>query len=231
MKLDLYNKKRNFKKTSEPEGKVSHKHKNLYVIQKHAASHLHYDFRLELNGILLSWAVPKGPCLDPSVKRLAMHVEDHPVEYGHFEGIIPKGQYGGGTVMLWDLGTWISNDENPTAAYKKGHLRFEIKGKKLKGQWNLIRFHNAKDDKSWFLVKTNDKYAKSITETDITVKKPNSVISKKNLDQIAEKYTHVWHSKRNSDSNEIASKENSSNKVYQKKFPRKKLLQIKITQK
>ncbi|HEX2549634.1 MAG TPA: DNA polymerase ligase N-terminal domain-containing protein, partial [Gammaproteobacteria bacterium] len=116
MSLKKYREKRDFKKTSEPAGKVSHRYKNLFVIQKHAASHLHYDFRLEMNGVLLSWAVPKGPCLDSTVKRLAMHVEDHPVEYGHFEGIIPKGEYGGGTVMLWDTGTWKCLDENPRAA-------------------------------------------------------------------------------------------------------------------
>src|SRR5437762_1566210 len=110
MTLTKYKQKRNFHKTPEPKGKVKKRKssKLLYIIQKHAASHLHYDFRLELNGVLLSWAVPKGPCLDPNVKRLAMHVEDHPVEYGTFEGIIPKGQYGGGTVMLWDKGEWIS---------------------------------------------------------------------------------------------------------------------------
>ena len=148
MKLKIYNKKRNFKKTKEPKGKVSHQYKNLYVIQKHAASHLHYDFRLELNGVLLSWAVPKGPSLDPTVKRLAMHVEDHPVEYGHFEGIIPKGEYGGGTVMLWDKGLWIPEDENPMLAYKKGHLRFQLKGTKLKGRWSLIRFNNRENKKT-----------------------------------------------------------------------------------
>jgi bifunctional non-homologous end joining protein LigD len=196
MKLDLYNQKRNFKKTSEPTGKISHKNKNLYVIQKHAASHLHYDFRLELNGVLLSWAVPKGPSLDTSVKRLAMHVENHPVEYGHFVGIIPKGQYGGGTVMVWDIGTWISKDENPYTAYKKGHMRFELKGKKLKGQWSLIQFNRAKDNKSWFLIKTNDKYATPIKDIDITLAKPNSIISKYSIDEIAENYSHIWQSKK-----------------------------------
>jgi len=191
MKLGPYNKKRNFKKTPEPKGKVSHKNKNIYVIQKHAASHLHYDLRLELNGVLLSWAVPKGPCLDPSVKRLAMHVEDHPVEYGHFEGIIPKGEYGGGTVMLWDEGRWESSDEDANAAYKKGHLKFILKGKKLKGEWNLFRF--KKDDpKSWFLVKAKDKYAQSLSEYDVTLKKPNSVLTNADLDEITAHHTKMW---------------------------------------
>jgi bifunctional non-homologous end joining protein LigD len=194
MKLRLYNKKRDFRKTPEPKGKLSHQHKNLYVIQKHAASHLHYDFRLELHGVLLSWAVPKGPCLDPSVKRLAMHVEDHPVEYGSFEGIIPKGEYGGGTVMLWDTGNWVSEDENPSAAYQRGHLRFQLKGKKLKGRWSLIRFKSA-GDQSWFLVKSKDRYAKLITEYDITIKKPNSILTKYNLEKIAEQYQNVWSKK------------------------------------
>ena len=109
--------------------------------------------------MLLSWAVPKGPCFDPTVKRLAMHVEDHPVEYGSFEGIIPKGEYGGGTVMLWDKGIWNPLDPNPTQAYKEGHLRFELDAHKLQGRWDLFRF---KDDKHWFLVKYDDEYAKTL---------------------------------------------------------------------
>src|SRR5438445_6868460 len=120
MTLSKYKKKRNFDQTPEPKGKILKRKvkKNktspfLYFIQEHDSSHLHYDFRLELNGVLLSWAVPKGPCLDPDVKRLAVHVEDHPIEYGSFEGTIPKGQYGGGTVMLWDTGKWIPEDNNP----------------------------------------------------------------------------------------------------------------------
>lgn len=195
MKLSLYNKKRNFQKTLEPKGKVSHNYKNLYVIQKHAASHLHYDFRLELNGVLLSWAIPKGPSLDPSVKRLAMQVEDHPVAYGNFEGIIPKGEYGGGTVMLWDTGIWLPEDENPTIAYQKGHLRFQLKGIKLKGRWSLIRFKGNTGDKTWFLIKSKDKYAKSMADYDITLKKTKSVLSKKDLDEIAEQPKNVWSKK------------------------------------
>lgn len=186
MPLKKYQQKRNFKKTLEPKGKISKtkKSKNLFVIQKHAASHLHYDFRLELNGVLLSWAVPKGPSLNPAVKRLAIHVEDHPVEYGSFEGTIPKGQYGGGTVMIWDKGEWHCDDRDPVAAYKKGDLSFTLKAQKLKGQWKLIRMHN--DDKTWLLIKVKDKYANTSKNFDITQAKPDSVKTKKNLREIAQ---------------------------------------------
>jgi len=177
MKLTKYNKARNFNQTPEPKGKKISKNssKNLYFVQKHAASHLHYDFRLELNGVLISWAVPKGPCLDPNVKRLAVHVEDHPVEYGSFEGVIPKGQYGAGTVMLWDTGKWISEDSNPAMAYKKGKMKFTLKGKKLKGSWKLIRIN--KDDKTWLLIKSKDKYAKNLKTYDVTREKSDTVTS------------------------------------------------------
>lgn len=191
MPLKEYHKKRDFKKTPEPKGKVkkSKTKTSLFVIQKHAASHLHYDFRLELDGVLKSWAVPKGPCLDPSVKRLAMHVEDHPIEYGSFEGIIPKGQYGGGTVMVWDTGDWISEDESPANAYDKGNMTFQLNGKKLKGRWKLIR---TKNEKSWLLMKLKDKYAKSLNEYDITIQKPNSVISNQTIEQITANYQYIW---------------------------------------
>lgn len=197
MSLRVYHKKRNFKQTTEPKGAASRKKKQkkqLYVIQKHDASHLHYDFRLELQGVLLSWAVPKGPCLDPSVKRLAMHVEDHPLEYGSFEGIIPEGQYGGGVVMLWDKGTWVCEDENPVQAYHKGSLTFELKGKKLKGLWKLIRM--GKNDKTWLLFKIKDEYAQSIKKYDITEEEPDSIVSNHSLDEIAvksSKYPTVIH--------------------------------------
>src|SRR5271168_557689 len=135
--LSEYRRKRDFKVTPEPSGKPASasKKKLAYVVQKHQASHLHYDFRLEWNGVLLSWAVPKGPSLDPSVKRLAMAVEDHPVEYGRFEGIIPEGEYGGGTVMVWDRGTWEPDDPDVDASLKKGDLKFTLHGKKLRGSW------------------------------------------------------------------------------------------------
>src|SRR5579871_3516912 len=137
MPLAKYHAKRDFKVTPEPRGseKRTGGHELTFVVQKHQASHLHYDFRLEWNGVLLSWAVPKGPSLDPSVKRLAMAVEDHPLEYGGFEGIIPEGQYGGGTVMVWDRGTWEPEPETPDvdAALLKGELKFTLNGTKLKG--------------------------------------------------------------------------------------------------
>lgn len=134
MRLQRYREKRDFRLTPEPRGRVGRsKAKALsFVIQKHSARNLHYDFRLELNGVLLSWAVPKGPSLDPQDKRLAVQVEDHPLEYGAFEGIIPRGQYGAGTVMVWDRGTWAPRDD-PVASYRKGHLKFQLDGEKLKG--------------------------------------------------------------------------------------------------
>lgn len=184
MLLKRYRKKRNFKDTSEPRGKIkSAKSKNLYVIQKHAASHLHYDFRLELDGVLKSWAIPKGPSLDPNVKRLAVHVEDHPLEYGNFEGNIPKGQYGGGAVMLWDKGEWLIEKEDPNKAYEKGSLTFSLKGKKLKGLWKLVRIKSSPDN--WLLIKIEDKYARSSTNYDIIQKKSKSVVSGKSIEQLA----------------------------------------------
>jgi bifunctional non-homologous end joining protein LigD len=185
MPLHIYQKKRNFKKTPEPQGKLSRTYKSthLYVIQKHDASHLHYDFRLELNGVLLSWAVPKGPSLDPAVKRLAMHVEDHPIKYGSFEGIIPQGEYGGGTVMLWDHGKWICEDKNPAAAYKKGVLSFSLEGKKLKGKWKLIRIKN--DDKTWLLFKVKDEFSKTSNQYDVLIEEPNSITTNRSLEEIA----------------------------------------------
>ncbi|WP_058532989.1 DNA ligase D [Legionella saoudiensis] len=191
MGLSQYHKKRDFSKTSEPKGKVSKEHPHLFIIQKHAASHLHYDFRIELHGVLKSWAVPKGPSLDPKVKRLAMHVEDHPIQYGSFEGIIPKGQYGGGTVMLWDKGTWEPLDEKPYEAYEKGHLRFLLHAEKLNGRWDLIRF---KDEKHWFLIKFDDEFAQSQEEYDITEILGRSVISGYTMDEIATHYDRIWSS-------------------------------------
>src|SRR5512135_268888 len=156
MRLERYREKRNFRTTPEPRGRVARSAATglRYVVQKHAASHLHYDFRLEHNGVLLSWAVPKGPSLDPAVRRLAMHVEDHPVEYGTFEGVIPEG-YGAGIVLLWDQGTWQPEVEDVDAALKKGDLKFQLNGYKLKGSWVLVRTRGrtpatgGDPDRSW----------------------------------------------------------------------------------
>ena len=187
MSLKKYKAKRNFAVTPEPSGKAkspSSKKKLLYVIQKHRATQLHYDFRLEWNGVLLSWAVPKGPSLDPSVKRLAMQVEDHPVEYGGFEGVIPEGEYGGGTVMLWDNGTWSPESEDVDAALKRGDFKFALHGKKLRGSWALVRTrgYGSRSDRSWLLIKHRDNFAST---QDITSEKPRSVASNRLLAQIA----------------------------------------------
>jgi bifunctional non-homologous end joining protein LigD len=145
---------------------------------------LHYDFRLEWNGTLLSWAVPKGPSLDPSVKRLAMQVEDHPIEYANFEGVIPAGEYGGGTVMIWDKGTWEPEQPDPQAALEKGDLKFTLHGKKLKGSWVLVRTRGfgSGSKPSWLLIKHRDQYAST---EDITETKPRSVVSNRLLADIA----------------------------------------------
>jgi len=177
MPLDEYRKKRRFQVTPEPSGKTPAgrpKVKKLrYVVQKHRASHLHYDFRLEWNGVLLSWAIPKGPSLDPSTKRFAVRTEDHPLDYADFEGVIPEGEYGGGTVMVWDTGTWSPEVSDVDEALKKGELKFTLNGKKLKGSWVLVRtrgFGRSRGE-SWLLFKHRDKFA---SRSDITPEQPRS---------------------------------------------------------
>lgn len=187
MVLEKYRRKRNFRISPEPKGRPQPKRKSslLYVIQKHQASHLHYDFRLESNGVLLSWAIPKGPSLDPSVKRLAMKVEDHPVEYGSFEGVIPEGEYGGGTVMVWDRGTWTPEEDIPVEeSLRKGSLKFKLDGKKLRGSWALVRtkIHGGTKKSAWLLIKHRDAFASA---KDITLEKPRSVVSLRLLAEIA----------------------------------------------
>lgn len=199
MALEEYKRKRNFKATPEPEGKVKEAQGSSYVIQKHAATRLHYDFRLEMEGVLRSWAVPKGPSMDPDEKRLAVHVEDHPMDYGDFEGIIPKGQYGGGTVLLWDRGVWIPEGD-PVAAYKKGHLKFRLEGEKLHGGWNLVRLggrRSAEDGKQeWLLIKQNDETAVPGSGDAIVEERPESVASGLSLEEIAADPERVWQSNR-----------------------------------
>jgi bifunctional non-homologous end joining protein LigD len=183
MPLAEYRKKRRFSKTPEPKGSPSTRprRERLYVIQKHRATALHYDFRLEANGVLVSWAVPKGPSFDPAQKRLAMAVEDHPVEYARFEGVIPEGEYGGGTVMVWDIGTYeLEDDDDFAAAYRKGRLTFDLHGKKLKGAWSLIR---TRGERQWLLFKRTDRYASK--DMDVTAEKPRSVLSRRLLAGIA----------------------------------------------
>jgi len=188
MSLDEYHKKRDFKKTPEPSGKGAAAMKSsselIYVIQKHRATQLHYDFRLEWNGTLLSWAVPKGPSPDPAVKRLAMQVEDHPVEYANFEGVIPADEYGGGTVMVWDTGTWAPEVSDVDEALRKGDLKFALHGKKLQGSWALVRTRGfgSRKDRSWLLIKHRDQYA---AERDITLDEPTSALSHRLLADIA----------------------------------------------
>jgi bifunctional non-homologous end joining protein LigD len=210
MVLEKYKQKRNFKATPEPAGDLevaaerAKKGKAaeglFFCVQKHLASHLHYDFRLEYKGVLLSWAVPKGPALDPKIKRLAMHVEDHPIEYGTFEGVIPEG-YGAGIVMLWDQGTWTPEIEDVDAALKKGDLKFTLDGFKLKGSWVLVRTggrwgssSGGGDARSWLLIKHRDDWAGDV---DIAEFAPLSVKSQGNFEDIlAADHPDVWKSNR-----------------------------------
>ena len=184
--LDDYNRMRDFSATSEPAaGKRSGKktakdHALQFCIQKHDASRLHYDFRLELDGALKSWAVPKGPSLDPKVKRLAVHVEDHPIDYATFEGSIPEGHYGAGEVIVWDRGVWIPQDD-PAEAYAKGKLKFELKGEKLGGLWNLVRTHMPGKQEQWFLIKHQDGAARPESDYDVVAAEPDSVLSDRTI--------------------------------------------------
>jgi bifunctional non-homologous end joining protein LigD len=178
--LDDDKKKRRFGSTPEPPPKSKQSASGCsFVVQKHRASHLHYDFRIEHDGVLKSWAIPKGPSLDPAVKRLAMAVEDHPVDYSDFEGIIPEGEYGGGTVMVWDRGTYAVEGPNDiAAALSKGDLKFTLHGTKLKGSWVLVRTRN----RQWLLIKHRDRYAST---DDITAMEPTSVLTGRKLADIA----------------------------------------------
>lgn len=188
--LDEYNRKRDFKATPEPSGSGAGKtakatgkgqeHALTFCIQKHDATRLHYDFRLEIEGTLKSWAVPKGPSLDPKVKRLAMHVEDHPLEYATFEGHIPEGHYGAGDVIVWDRGIWRPVGD-PVESYKKGRIKFELLGEKLSGEWNLVRTHQEGKQKPWFLIKHHDSAARLEAEYDVTKALPDSVLSDRTL--------------------------------------------------
>ncbi len=177
MALDVYRKKRKFGVTPEPRGRKARGKGHRYVIQKHAATRLHYDLRLELDGVMKSWAVTRGPSLVPGEKRLAVETEDHPVEYNAFEGTIPKDEYGGGTVMIWDQGTW-SPEEDPHRGLKKGHLDFSLQGEKLHGHWHLVRMHRRPGEKrnNWLLIKATDDAARTAKDADILEEMPDSVV-------------------------------------------------------
>lgn len=186
MALETYRKKRNFAATAEPRGGRARKSGNTFVIQKHDATRLHYDFRLEMDGVLKSWAVTRGPSLVPGDKRLAVHVEDHPLEYGTFEGTIPKGEYGGGTVIVWDRGTW-SPIGDAHKGYAKGHLEFTLEGEKLGGRWHLVRMHGKPGERreNWLLIKGEDEFARPEGAPDILNERPESVKTGRDIPEVA----------------------------------------------
>ena len=178
--LAEYNRKRRFGVTPEPAGRPGRRRTRslAFVVQKHRAGHLHYDMRLEHEGAMLSWAVPKGPSVDPATKRLAMTTEPHPMDYNDFEGVIPEGEYGGGTVMIWDRGTWEPEVADVGAALAKGELKFRLQGRKLRGSWVLVRTRN----RQWLLIKHRDRFAST---EDITATRPQSVVSRRTMAGIA----------------------------------------------
>ena len=197
MGLREYHRKRNFAITPEPRGEEGKSEGRTLCVQKHAATRLHYDFRLEMEGVLKSWAVPKGPSYDPADKRLAMHTEDHPLDYGDFEGVIPEGQYGGGTVLLWDRGTWEPL-EDPHKGYRAGKLKFRLAGEKLRGGWTLVKIRGRDtrdDEKSWLLIKEKDETARPAATFDVTKEMPLSVATGRDLETIARDRDAVWESK------------------------------------
>jgi bifunctional non-homologous end joining protein LigD len=196
--LKKYKDMRDFGDTPEPSGGKPKKTKlPIFVIQKHAASHLHYDFRLEMEGVLKSWAVPKGPSYDPTVKRLAMMTEDHPYDYAKFEGVIPAGNYGGGNVIIWDNGTWefIEPGNDPVKAVRAGKLTFRMFGKKMFGEWALVKIHGRPGSKGneWLLLKHRDEFANP--DVDVTELAPRSVVSNKSVDEIGTS-KRIWLSNR-----------------------------------
>src|SRR6266545_7083577 len=195
--LQTYRQKRRFDITPEPPGARKRATGNAFVIQKHDASRLHYDLRLEHNGVMKSWAVTRGPSLVPGEKRLAVHVEDHPIEYNKFEGTIPQGQYGGGTVMIWDRGRWEAEGD-PHKGYAKGKLDFTLDGHKLKGRWHLVRMRKRPGERQepWLLIKSDDAAARGPKDPDILEEKPRSVVSRRTIEGIAKAAGAVWHSNR-----------------------------------
>ena len=219
MALDVYRKKRKFGVTAEPRGGRIKRGGDAFVIQKHAATRLHYDLRLELDGVMKSWAVTRGPSLVPGEKRLAVQVEDHPVEYNDFEGTIPKGEYGGGTVLIWDRGRWMP-DKDPHKGLAKGSLDFTLEGEKLHGRWHLVRMRHRPGEKrdNWLLIKSADDAARGAGDPDILQEQPKSVVSGRTLEAIARaEGDAVWHSTRS-----VAENVKQIKKSAKKAAPRKK---------
>ncbi|HEX2594056.1 MAG TPA: DNA polymerase ligase N-terminal domain-containing protein [Rhizomicrobium sp.] len=219
-RLSLYNKKRDFTVTKEPPGKIGRAKGNRFVIQRHAATRLHYDLRLELDGVYKSWAVTKVPSVDPAVKRLAVEVEDHPLDYGTFEGTIPGGEYGGGTVQLWDRGTWAPKlDQSVHEDLRNGHLKIELDGERMHGGWALIRLREKdkygrpsnRPSRNWLLIKEKDAAAMP-GEEDALLAADTSVKTGRTLEEIAaNKKSAVWHSNRG-DAAEARAKTNDGSK-------------------
>ncbi len=218
-RLSHYNKKRDFTLTKEPAGRLGRGKGHRYVIQRHDATRLHYDLRLELDGVYKSWAVTKVPSLDPAVKRLAVEVEDHPLDYGTFEGTIPEGQYGGGTVQLWDRGSWApQSDTSPARDFAKGHIKFELKGERLHGGWALVRMKdrdkNGRPTKrhNWLLIKETDEAALP-GEEDALLAEDTSVKTGRTLEEIAgNKKGAVWNSNKGRAADATATKTVSKKK-------------------
>ena len=223
MALDKYRAKRSFNVTAEPRGGKIKRGGDAFVIQKHAASRLHYDLRLELDGVMKSWAVTRGPSLVPGEKRLAVHVEDHPVEYNSFEGTIPKGQYGGGTVMIWDRGRWIP-DGDPHRGYAKGKLDFALDGHKLQGRWHLVRMRKRPGERQepWLLIKAKDEAARGPNDPDILEEKDRSVVSRRTIEGIEKAGGAVWQSNRSVSDNVETMKAAGKTAKKAKAAPRKK---------
>src|SRR5690349_24674627 len=209
MALQTYWKKRRFDVTSEPRGKEAKRPGHAFVIQKHAATRLHYDLRLELDGVMKSWAVTRGPSLVPGEKRLAVEVEDHPIEYNKFEGTIPKGEYGGGTVMIWDRGTW-EPDKDPHRSLEKGSLDFHLEGERLSGGWHLVRMRGRLNEKrnNWLLIKATDSAARQPKDKDVLEQYQRSAVTGRTMDEIAQGKgkARVWHSNRPAKKAERAAK-------------------------
>lgn len=198
MSLSEYRRKRDFKATPEPKAAAAKTKGNSFVIQKHAARRLHYDLRLEMNGVLKSWAITRGPSLVPTEKRLAVHVEDHPLTYGDFEGVIPPGQYGSGEVIVWDRGTWIPLHD-PAKGYKKGHLEFTLEGEKLQGHWHLVRMagRDGETRENWLLIKGDDEYARTADDADVIEALPLSVKSGRPMESLkGDGKAKVWNSRK-----------------------------------